>query len=145
MRNFILTDLADKMEFPVVKSGVPLTIHGFNSSRTIITKVVEFHIEVAEKTHLIEAVCIDQINTKFKATGMRHIVSKFTQGGHEIADQNLRHGKESVDNIELILGAESDFILPLTYVSFGNPEKPSVYINTPIGVMFICQAHFGLT
>ena len=134
MKNFIRTDVANQFNLPVVKSNVELKISGFNSERKIKTKIVKVPILLNNSKYDIDAVCIDNINTKFVAKGIDKVVSKFESRGYKIADEELKHSN-AVGNIKFILGAETDYVLPMNFIRYGNSE-PSTYIETPVGVMF---------
>ena len=135
MRNFICTKLANDLKLPVLNPDVPLKIHGFNSSKSFRTKIVKVPIQIAENHYSIEAVCVDNIKTKFQIEQLSPVIKEFERKHFEIADEHLK-GSNTVDNIKFILGAETAYVLPMEYVTYGNQERPSVYIDTPIGVMF---------
>ena len=77
--------------------------------------------------------------------GIGEIVAAFEQGGYKLADtsySSLTSG--SVDNIDLILGTDSDHMLPMSYRTFGdtsNLDCMASFIETPIGIVLSGNMH----
>jgi len=134
-KNFITKSLAYDLNLVRVKTNISLHINGFNSSRKIVTDIFEVKLVIGNKVEKIHAVGIDEIQTKFRANGIENIVQMFENKGYEIADSKLKCSLGLVGQFDLILGAESDEILPMSYKLFGDDPK-SVYIDTPAGIMF---------
>ena len=139
-QTFICGAVADSCDLEIVKENVPLTIHGFNSSRKLGTKIVKIKIKFGDKTFEHEAICIDYIKTQFRVDGIQNVVSNFKNKGFNIADSQLEQKDcKLVGDIDLVLGTDADHMLTMNYRTFGNPEKPnsmSSFIETPIGVIF---------
>ena len=139
-KTFICASIASTLNLPVVQTNFPLTIHGFNSSKTIKTNLVEIYLKVGEKYFSHNAICINSIRTEFEIDGLNSVVTKFVGNGYVIADKDYQESESKVvDNIDLVLGTDLDHVLPMSYKLFGNPANPdsmSSYIETPIGVMF---------
>ena len=137
---FICSSIAEALNLPVVKRNVPLMIHGFNSSRTVRTKLVKVSLQIGGKMYSHEALCIDRIRTEFAVDQFQSVVSGFISKKYRIADTDYLDSKvRNVCNIDLIVGTDLDHVLPMTYKLFGNdscPDSMSCYIETPIGVMF---------
>ena len=138
-QTFVGSALAELLHLPVITQNIPLVIHGFNSSKNIQTKLVEINLKIGEKIFSLKAMCIDDIKTKFPINGIGPIVSAFQQKGFKMADATFNGSSVGfVENIDLVLGTDSDHILPLRYRPFGNPVNPddlSSFIDTPIGVI----------
>ena len=136
---FVCSALAESMQLPIINDKVPLTIHGFNASKNIITKSVKINLKVGSNVFTHTAICVDGIRTKFSVEGVGQIVESFESSGFKMADVNLTKTCSGiVENIDLILGTDADHILSMTYTTFGDPAKIndlSCYIDTPIGVV----------
>ena len=139
-QTFICDTIASILDLPIVKSQVPLKVHGFNSSKMIYTKIVRIKLLIGSKEFDHDAICIDNIRTQFSTEGIKPVIDEFTSKGYALADENYSHiHTDKVNNIDLIVGTDLDHILPISYVNFGDPNKPntlSSYINSPVGVMF---------
>ena len=135
-RNFIAENIALKYKFPIISDNVTITIHGFNSSRTINTRIVRVSLLLDEDVVYVDAVCVPSIDVSFNAGNIENLVEGFESKGYRLADQFISSKCPSVvDNINMILGTENDYILPLKYVTFGKGKTLSSYIDTPLGVM----------
>ena len=136
--SFLSTDIADMYKLPVVANNVPLNIRGFNSTKRINTKVVKLEIKFENNIFSKDIICVKNIRTKFNVEGMSDIISAFREKGHSIADTEYNNNTNGiVDNIDLILGADADFMLPMKYQTFGaSPNNSASFIETPIGVVF---------
>lgn len=136
-RTFIGATVAEKLNLRVLSTNVPLTIHGFNSSKELITKTVNVPLLIDGVVFNIEAICIDKIKTKFNINNIGRVVRAFIDKGYRIADKCLNASSTGVvDDISLILGTDTDHILPLTYKLFGDSQPKSCFIDTHIGVIF---------
>ena len=140
-KTFICSKLATSLNLPVINDNVPLTIRGFNSNKNINTKLVGINLTVGGNTYSHNGICVDTLRTKFSTDGLSDVVSTFVQKGYSIADVNFYSDKtsESVENIDIILGTDSDHMLAMTYETFGdvtNIDEMSSFIQTPIGVIF---------
>ena len=136
-RTFICSALADSLGLPVVRDRVPLTIHGFNTSKTILTKLVRLDVKIGDKCFNVDAIAVDGIRTKFNITNLNRVITEFKNKGYKIADNDFNYNiTRIVDNIDLIFGTDSDHLLPMTYKTFGTPGNLSSYIETSIGVIF---------
>ena len=135
-RNFITHDLARQMNFPIIESNTCINIKGFVSKRSITTNIVSVSMMLGQNMDTIPAICVDTISTTFRVTDFETIVDSFKNKGYDLADKKLIKSSDTVSNMGMILGSESSYILPSKDVLFGNEESPSVYIETPIGIMF---------
>ena len=133
-RNFITTKLATQLQCPVIQQDVLLNIRGFVANKTVKSNLVKVFIKINDMIYDVPAICVDVINTSFKAHDVNNIASVFREHGYTIADDALHTGDDTVSNIDMVLGSESRHILPCKDVLFG-AENPSVFVDTPIGVM----------
>jgi len=88
-KNFINRTLVEKLKFPIVKPNISLRIHGFNSSRNLITDVVKVTVQLGDQIFEINAICIDKIETKFVAGNINRIAESFVNKGFTMADTEL--------------------------------------------------------
>ena len=132
-RNFILESLAEKLNLCILKP-VELLIHGFNSSKPIKTKIVKVPIILNGDKTEIEATVIPKVNIELIIPNIERVAKEFERLGYILADENLTCCKGQIKDFGLVLGAESDPILPLNYRTFGSKTFSS-YIETPVGIM----------
>ena len=138
-QTFICAAVADSYNLKIIDENVSLTIHGFNSSRKLNTKLVQLKIKIGSKVFDHEAICIDTISTKFCADGIHDVISGFKEKGYTIADKGLEKNERNVvGDIDLILGTDADHMIQMKYEAFGDTSSPntmSSFISTPVGVV----------
>ena len=136
---FICSAMAEALDLPIIQENVPLVVHGFNASKRIVTKVVSLQLKIGQEIFAHEAICVKGIRTSFNVDGIGKIVSAFEDNGFRLADTSFSTSTSGlVDNIDLVLGTDSDHMLPMTYKTFGDQFKPNElasFIETPIGVV----------
>ena len=135
-RNFICESLVNEYKFPVVEDNVNLTIHGFNSSKNIKTKVVNIDLKFGDKTFNIEAISIPKIRTLVKLPKLGKLAESFIDKGYKLADDYITKDCDLINNIDLVLGADTDHNFDMKYRSFGPENNKSCYLETPKGVVF---------
>ena len=137
---FICESLAEFLNLPVINGNLSLTIKGFNSDRVISTKIVKIEVVLNGQKFCLNAICIDNIKTKFSAIKLETVVDAFKENGYKIADENFSSGNfREINNLDLVIGTDADHILPMKYVTFGNTNDPnglSSFIDSSIGVIF---------
>jgi hypothetical protein len=133
-RNFVLQTLADELNLPIL-SQMSLEIHGFNSSKLVETNLVGVSVEINGRIYEIEAVCVPEIRIKLSIKNLDKVINQFTNKGYTLADKLLHPSTNTIENISMVLGADADHVLGMTYNSFGKREPKSCYIDTPLGVM----------
>ena len=138
--SLVCASIAARYKLPVVKDNVPLSIHGFNSTKRINTKIVRTTLKFGEKVFNKDMLCVDNIRTKFGVEGLGKVVSGFQERGYEIADKDYSSETGGVvENIDMILGTDCDHMVPLEYCVFGpesNLDSSSCFIETPLGIVF---------
>ena len=70
-----------------------------------------------------------------KLPGISKVAQSFIDRGYYLADEFLLNKKDVIDNIGLILGADSSRYFDEKIISFG--EDKYVFILSSLGVMFI--------
>jgi hypothetical protein len=136
-RSFITSSLAEKLDLPVVASNVSFQIHGFNSNRTIHTKIVRLSLMINKQIFKLDVICLEKINTQFSVNGISSAAAAFQSAGYRLADEAFVNANSTkVANLDLILGTDADYMLPMTYISFGDKSQKASFISSPIGVIF---------
>ena len=131
---FVRKNVADELNFKVLNPKFTLNVHGFNTSRSIITKVVE--VPLFEGRYAVPAICVPDIRTSIHLPGLSRIAKSFQGKGYILADPLLSNVSDKIDNIEFILGDNEAQVIPQSDVQFGS-EPSSMYANTPRGVMLL--------
>ena len=117
--NFILTSLAEKLNLKIISNHVQLNAKGFNSTRVYDTKIVEVNLNCGERWRKVEAICIPSLNFDFKLPKLSIITKEFIDKGYKLADSYLYESRDSISNIDFVLGSKSLYCLKTTQVSFG--------------------------
>ena len=133
-RNFICFRYVEKLGLPVSVKNISMAIHGFNSTREIVTDIVSVPVKIGSEWHNIEAVVVPSISINLKLDGLDVIVKSFIDKHYTLADEFLGQATNTVGNIGIILGNDSDYLLEVTTRKFGS-GTPSIYLDTPLGVM----------
>ena len=131
---FITRKLADKMRLKVLKDKFELGINGINSSKKVMTTVVE--LPIFDNMPPISAVCLPEIRTALHLPGLRNVAQEFSDRGYKLADAMLLECGDTIANIDVIIGDNEAQLLPQTDVTFGGPAA-SVYAETPAGIMLL--------
>ena len=134
-KNFICKKLASKLNLPVIEKDKSITIRGFVSKKVLAVDVVELSIKIGDFIHKNPAICVDSIATSFRVKNLDKIIQKFKNNGYKMADAGLINCPNVVGNISLIVGSESNHIIPSNDRIFGKKGNLSSFIDTPIGVM----------
>ena len=72
-RNFITTKLATKLQCPVIQQNILLNIRGFVANKTVKSNLVKVFIKINDMIYDVPAICVDVINTSFKAHDVNNI------------------------------------------------------------------------
>ena len=138
-QTFIDSSVAKSLNLPVITDNIVLTIHGFNTSRKVSTKLVKLNLKLGDQIFPHEAICIDDIRTQFSVEGVGKLVKKFHEKGYTMADTKFTPDTDGVVNdIDCTLGTDADHLLAMCYKTFGETSEPhtlSSYIETPQGVV----------
>ena len=130
--NFIKSDVAQENNLEILERNFPISLTGINSSRKLLTNIVKLDFCCGDAVHSIEAICIPEINTKLNLPGLGKVVHEFSKKGYAFADQFLLE----ISDLNFILGTESFHCLPDRAELFGL-EVPSVYLESPLGIMLL--------
>ena len=138
-QTFIDSAIAKSLDLPVITDNIALTIHGFNTSRKVSTKLVKLNLKLGNQVFPHEAICIDDIRTQFSVDGVGKLVKKFQDKGYTMADTKFSSDTNGVVNdIDCTLGTDADHLLAMCYKTFGEASEPHTlasYIETPHGVV----------
>ncbi|XP_068227922.1 uncharacterized protein [Palaemon carinicauda] len=130
--NFISEELASKLNLPVIRESIKLTVNSINVPRSYDTKIVEVEMKFDRDSRVIYALCLPNINITLNLSKLNRVVNGFLSKGYKLADTRLLDGSEDISDIQLILGSKSSYCIPETEIVFG--EK-SIYSRTPHGVV----------
>ena len=132
---FILTEIANKLNLPIVKF-IDIQINGINECKPYTTKLVEIALSINNDVHNINAICIPKINTSLKLEGLNNIIKKLDNLNVSLADKNLTKlsSNECIENIDLILGANYNYLLPESQFKYNGKPVP-LCTQTPLGII----------
>ena len=73
----------------ILESGLDLSVHGFNVTKSVTVDLVEVPLTVGGKDGVIKAVSIPEIRTKLDLKGLNKSVLAFIEKGYKLADVSL--------------------------------------------------------
>jgi len=129
--NLISAPVAKKLKLRVVDE-VNLTIQGINENKTYNTQLVEVPLKIDNQEHIIEALCIPSISISLQLPLLPKIVQQILNKGYTLADEHLLQLESKIENLDLIIGTRSCFIIPEQDIMFG---ESSLYSQTPTGIL----------
>ena len=132
-RNFISERVASELRLPIKRSNVDIVIHGFNSSKNMKTKVVEFDTDIDGKICKIEAIVIPDINLKINAPKLTAVKNKLTVLGYNVADKTLGDNND----IDIVMGPDAIRLLSPSTISLSNDPDSSILLSTKLGIMIL--------
>ena len=132
--HFIETALAEDLGLPVVTDNFSVTVTGMNERKTYHTNVVSVPIAIGGRVSDLQAVCIPEINTRMKFTGLDLIAQTFCDKGYKLADPSLRI-RDNFADVRFILGANDPHVLTEIQTAFGRSGRISVYSETDAGIL----------
>ena len=138
-QTFIDSAVVENLNLPIIEKNILLNVHGFNSSKRVRTKKVSLQLKFGAQIFKHTALCVDNIRTKFEITDLGEVVSQFESRGYSLADSEYEVNSSGyVDNIGLILGTDTDHMIPMNYKTYGDtsvPDNLASYIETPFGII----------
>ena len=143
----IKTEIAERLNLPIVESEFSVLINGFNESKNYLTKIVQVDMEINSRLYSVNAICIPEIKIKMFLPGLSKLIKTFVAKGYTMADSFLNNCTDNICDLEFVLGTNDPHVLPERHVLFGEPN-PSVFSETPAGIMLmgnVCkvQANMG--
>ena len=132
--NFIVENKLKLFDHEIIDDDVTLMVDGINESKKYSSKLVKINICLGNETKSVEAFTFPSINMSLKLPGLTKIVDAFKSHGYLMADATLCNENDSIENIDLILGADAAFCFKDKTIHFG---KQSVFSITQLGVMLI--------
>ena len=115
--SFITEALSKRINCEVVEGNVSLSVKGFNSRKVYKTRKVKFKLDIAGKLHEIHAVCVPNIDIALDLTDLPKVSHAFNSKKISLADCNLSSNK--VNDIQLVLGSDFAYVLPINTIVFG--------------------------
>jgi hypothetical protein len=113
-----------------VQENVKIKIDGFNGSKTYLTSIVEIPIQL-NGMKKFRAAIVPEIRAKVDASNLKDVISKCSQLGIPLADENLLQQP----TVDVLLGVDYAHILPVHSCTFGLSDKPSMIYYCAAGVM----------
>ena len=134
--NLISADSLRGRSFVVLNNNVDLTVKGINGPKIYKSKHVKISIQLGSETVDIEALTLPSIDINLNLKGLPEIVHTFSNCNYNMADKHLYDNNGIVNNIDLVLGANSSYLFDEKRVLFG-AENKSLFYDTQIGVMLL--------
>ena len=135
-RTFVREHVAESYGLAVKKTDISVLIHGFNESKALKFNLVELCLEVGSEKHVLEAFTVPVIRASFSVGNVGRVVAAFKEKGYQLADTFYSETSTGiVNNLDIVLGADYDSVLPMQLITFGNSQPLSSFIETPIGVV----------
>ena len=131
---FVSSRLFNKHKFRVVHPQVKLTVNGFNGNKCYDTEVVEVPIIIGNKNFIITAPVIPSINIKLHLPLLGQAVDVMKSTGFILADKLLNSHSTCIDEIDILLGTDSAYCLPIKETQLGT-LNPSIYLESDIGIL----------
>ena len=134
--NVLAEKYLDGLNYEIVCNNVRLQIEGINIPKLYITKIVQFDVTIGGKKFTIKAVVIPELKTVLRLPGVSTLCKTLIENGYELADKRLLNESEIIDDIGLILGTISSYVLPIRTVVFGSSDQEcSTILESPAGYM----------
>ena len=131
--SFISEKLVSKIKSKVINNNVNATILGFNSSRSFKTRTVEFDVTLGSLDTKLVAVVVPEISLQVHAERLSEIKNAFNDKNIELADKHINDSQ----CIEILLGADNAYVLPVQSCRFGSVDAPSLVYYCAAGVMLM--------
>lgn len=132
--NLISESCLTNVTFKVLQDNIELNVRGINSSKLYNSKLISIDIFLNNSRKTINALVIPSINIKLNLPGLKRVANEIEAAGYELADKLLSSDGDLIENLGLILGAESAHIFCGEYVPFGK-EGCCVYLQTDLGIL----------
>ena len=130
--SFISESLVNKVSCKNIKSNINLKITGFNSSQMYTSRTVEISTIINDRIRKFNAFVVPEIKTKVK--NYSNIKAEFDRQCIPLADKMLGDQNDS-GTIDILLGVDSAYVLPVHSASFGTTSNLSLLYYTGLGVM----------
>ena len=131
---FISSKLHNKHNFRVVHSKVKLTVNGFNGDKCYNTLVVEVPLTIGKRNFVITAPVVPSININLKLPLLGRVVDAMESQGFCLADKLLNNQSSSLEDIDLLLGTDFSYCLPISEMQLGS-MNPSLYLESHAGIL----------
>ena len=130
--SFISENLVKKISCQTIKCNINLKITGFNGSQMYHSRTVEISTYINDKVRTFKAFVVPDIKTRLN--NYSRIKDEFDRQGIPLADKLL--GDPNDDGIiDILLGVDCAYILPVHSGSFGTSSQLSLLYYTALGVM----------
>ena len=130
---FISQRTSEKLKCKVIEPKLRVNISGFNESKSIVSKSVEFNLFLPNnKTRKIKAIVVPEIRAKLpNDSRLDELRKAFAEHELPLADKHL--GDSGL--MDILLGVHDARVLPVQSCSFGDMTDPSILFFCSAGVM----------
>jgi hypothetical protein len=130
----ITESFANACKLNIIEDNISITINGFNGPKQYISKLVEVPVVLNDTVVLLKALCVPIIDICLRVPGLGSVVEKLKHKNYELADRLFDISDNKIGNIDMVLGADFSYCVPITTKVFGK-HRGSTLLLTPIGVM----------
>jgi hypothetical protein len=130
--NIITQNMAQKIKYKLIKSGIMLNIKGFNGNKYYQTHIIEVEVKIGDKLNSIVAAVVPTIQTKVNIPPPE-ILKAFHNHKIPLADRHLKN--KNSREIHILLGVNGAHILPVIACSFGIKDNESLIYDSSIGML----------
>ena len=138
-RNFVQESIAQKLKLPVMQTNVPITIHGFNCEKTIVTCIVELPVAVEKEILQLQAIVIPSIDINLKIRNLKLIVEECKLKGYLLADTFLGDSDE-ISSFDIVMGADALKVLKPQSFLLGEGSSSSALLKSDKGLLLIGES-----
>ena len=132
--NLVSERFLQTIEHVVLEDNIDLTLNGINNSKCFKSKLVRFAVELCDAVRSIECLTVPNLSIDMHIPRLSEVVRAFSDKGYKLSDVELHGSSDQINNVFLILGADSAYCFNDKYVHFGSK---SVYIQDKNSVMLI--------
>lgn len=129
---FLTERAASRLKARVVKRNVRIKIAGFNATKVLTTKLVEFPLQLKKRV-TVTAVVVPEIRTRVNTCGLEELITKAKELKIPLADRMMRPDDPGI--VDILLGVDFAQILPVHSCSFGNSSHLSLVYYCSQGIM----------
>lgn len=117
-----------------VGQKVELTVSGFNSAKTYKTYEVQVPFEFGGNVYELDMIVLPEVSTRFSADGISSVAAGFESKGYLLADPALKYDRNSVNNLDMVLGISATHVFMEKVRTYGENNE-HYFLETVGGVM----------
>ena len=132
-RSFIAEHLLENETYKILKSEVHINVKGINVSRSYKSMLIEMKVRFGDEEFLVNFFTLPSIEISLNIPKLSEVVSEFKRKQYVLADSFLAETSCSLNNIDILFGANACHCFEGNYIKFGN----SMFMQTRFGVMLL--------